>query len=56
MDVIGTDASIVRGSHGVAPPSRELGPLLIGDKERTEKDSYDAAEVYGEIWKALTNS
>ena len=29
LDVIGTDASIVRGSHGIAPDSPDVGPLII---------------------------
>jgi predicted AlkP superfamily pyrophosphatase or phosphodiesterase len=32
MDVIPLDASLVRGSHGIAPASSEAGPLFITDQ------------------------
>jgi predicted AlkP superfamily pyrophosphatase or phosphodiesterase len=51
LNVIGTDAALVRGSHGLPPPSRELGPLLIGDL--VERDSYDAIEVRDVILRRI---
>jgi hypothetical protein len=34
MDVIGLDASVVRGSHGRLSDRPEAGPLLIGSDPR----------------------
>ena len=54
MEVISTDGTLIRGSHGAPPTSREQGPLLIAEKEILEKESYDATEVYGVLMRQLT--
>ena len=38
MDVIPLDASLVRGSHGLLPPTPDEGPLLISDSPRFASD------------------
>jgi predicted AlkP superfamily pyrophosphatase or phosphodiesterase len=53
LNVIGTDASLVRGSHGLLPTSRETGPLLIADRDILDRDSLDATEVHGILLSAL---
>jgi len=48
MDVIGLDASIVKGSHGRLPaPGRESdeGPVLIGSSTSIARDSVEMTEV-----------
>ncbi|MEE3285343.1 MAG: alkaline phosphatase family protein [Planctomycetota bacterium] len=48
MDVIGLDASIVRGSHGRLPtPGREAeeGPVLIGSSTAVARDAVEMTEV-----------
>jgi hypothetical protein len=55
MELIPTDASLIKGSHGAPPASREAGPVMIADKEILEKDSYDATEVYGVLLRRLTS-
>ena len=53
MNVIGTDAALVRGSHGLPPTSAQLGPVLIGDSDVVEKELLDATEVYEVMLRAL---
>ncbi len=53
MNVIGTDAALVRGSHGLPPTSAQLGPVLIGDSDVVEKELIDATEVYEVMLRAL---
>ncbi|HEX3356056.1 MAG TPA: nucleotide pyrophosphatase/phosphodiesterase family protein [Tepidisphaeraceae bacterium] len=55
MDVIGLDASRVKGSHGLPPVSREQGPVIIGEKDLLDKDSFDATEVFGLLMRSLQN-
>jgi predicted AlkP superfamily pyrophosphatase or phosphodiesterase len=55
MEMIGLDASLVRGSHGLLPASREQGPVIIGDKNLIEKESFDAQEIYGVLMQTLQN-
>jgi len=48
MDVIGLDASIVRGSHGRLPtPGREAeeGPVLISSSKHFARDRFAMTEV-----------
>jgi hypothetical protein len=46
LDVIGLDASLVRGSHGRLPQSAEHGPLLIsGRPELVGGDALAATDV-----------
>jgi predicted AlkP superfamily pyrophosphatase or phosphodiesterase len=50
MDVIGLDATLVRGSHGRPSASRERGPLLMTQRsELLDSDTIDATEVFGLI-------
>jgi predicted AlkP superfamily pyrophosphatase or phosphodiesterase len=53
LDVIPTDASLVRGSHGLPPPSHELGPLLIADSDLVPSESVNAPDIYGVLLAAL---
>jgi predicted AlkP superfamily pyrophosphatase or phosphodiesterase len=50
MDVIGLDATLVKGSHGVAT-AKEAGPLLITQSDVAPQ--IQATDVYGVIWRAL---
>ena len=50
MDVIGLDASIIRGSHGRLPvPGRELsdGPVFISSNRAIERDAIAMTDVKG---------
>ena len=38
LDVISTDTSLVRGSHGLMPPTQDAGPLLISDDASIEPE------------------
>ena len=38
LDVIGTDASLVRGSHGRLPATRDEGPVLLCTDQRLARD------------------
>jgi predicted AlkP superfamily pyrophosphatase or phosphodiesterase len=38
LDVISTDTSLVRGSHGLLPPTPDEGPLLISDDGAVEPE------------------
>jgi predicted AlkP superfamily pyrophosphatase or phosphodiesterase len=54
MDVIPLDASLVRGSHGAAPPTPAAGPLLLTTRpELLERDVYDAVEIRDLILRHL---
>lgn len=39
LDVVPLDTSLVRGSHGLPPPSAALGPLFISDEKRFASES-----------------
>ena len=48
MDVIGLDASIVKGSHGRLPTAGredEEGPVLIGSSSTIARDRVEMTEV-----------
>jgi predicted AlkP superfamily pyrophosphatase or phosphodiesterase len=45
MDVIGTDASIVRGSHGRLPASRDDGPVFLSSDGRHRRNHLEMTEV-----------
>ena len=48
MDVIGLDASIVKGSHGRLPAAgreSQEGPVLIGSSTSIARDSVEMTEV-----------
>ncbi len=49
MDVIPTDATLVKGSHGVAPASVEDGPILISRHATGLPTSIDATAVFDQI-------
>ncbi|MBK8980222.1 MAG: alkaline phosphatase family protein [Planctomycetes bacterium] len=54
MDVIGTDPSIVRGSHGRTGGAPEAGPLFIDSQRDDVRDRVDAADVFGRILAAVS--
>jgi predicted AlkP superfamily pyrophosphatase or phosphodiesterase len=45
MDVIGTDASIIRGSHGRLPSSQGDGPVFLASDARGRRDHLEMTEV-----------
>ena len=45
MDVIGTDARLVRGSHGRLPASTEDGPVLLTSDSRSRIDHVAMTDV-----------
>lgn len=52
LDVIPLDATLVRGSHGLAPADPLDGPVLIsGEPNLLDRDSYQATDVLGVILK-----
>ncbi|MCA8956403.1 MAG: alkaline phosphatase family protein [Planctomycetes bacterium] len=53
MDVIGTDPSIVRGSHGRRTTDPEIGPVFIDSSADAAADAVDATEVRDRILAAL---
>jgi predicted AlkP superfamily pyrophosphatase or phosphodiesterase len=56
LEVVGTDASLVRGSHGLAPTSAATGPVLIGDGDVIQEESVDATEVRDVVLLAVFRS
>jgi predicted AlkP superfamily pyrophosphatase or phosphodiesterase len=55
MDVIGLDATLVRGSHGRVGNAPERGPLLmVGRPELLPEDALAPTEVYGVLMRHLT--
>ncbi len=54
LDVIPLDASLVKGSHGAAPPTPDLGPLLISSQgELVPADTISPTDVCGLILRHL---
>lgn len=51
MDIIPTDASLVKGSHGIVQGGRY--PVLLGSKQYVTKDLYEASEIRGVIEAVL---
>jgi predicted AlkP superfamily pyrophosphatase or phosphodiesterase len=45
MDVIGTDASLVRGSHGRLPPSRAEGPVYLSSQPTGRREHLEMTDV-----------
>jgi predicted AlkP superfamily pyrophosphatase or phosphodiesterase len=45
LDVIGTDAALVRGSHGRLPATRDAGPVLLCTDPRLARDRLAMHEV-----------
>ena len=55
MDVIGLDASVVRGSHGLVGADPAHGPLLITDQpDLLDADHLEATDVCGVLLRHLT--
>ena len=53
MDVIGTDPSIVGGTHGRRFEDPALGPVFVDSHRNAAADVVDACEVHGRILAAL---
>ena len=54
MDVIGLDATVVRGSHGRAAASADVGPVLMTDTPgMVDGDTVEATGVYDVILRHL---
>ncbi|WP_194910697.1 nucleotide pyrophosphatase/phosphodiesterase family protein [Catenulispora rubra] len=47
MDVVGLDASAVRGSHGRLPDSADDGPVLLCSRPEFEREGFAASDVKG---------
>jgi hypothetical protein len=45
LDVIPLDASLVRGSHGLLPRTRDEGPLLVSDSKEFAADCFRQTDV-----------
>jgi hypothetical protein len=45
MDVIGTDASIVRGSHGRLPARPEDGPVFLASDGTQRRERLEMTDV-----------
>ena len=54
LDVIPLDATLVRGSHGAAPASPEVGPLVISSEPSLlDRSSYAPVDIHDLILKHL---
>lgn len=54
LDVIPTDATLVRGSHGLPPASPDHGPLLLTSQPSLlDTDTVDPTGVHDVIWRHL---
>jgi hypothetical protein len=47
MDVIGLDATIVRGSHGRLPDRPDEGPVLLCSEKDRARERFAMTDVYG---------
>ena len=55
LDVIPTDATLVKGTHGLLPPSPDAGPLVIGsDPDALPSDALDTAALHVALRDAMT--
>ena len=54
MDVIPLNPSLVKGSHGVIPKSKENWAIIIGDIEARDDDFIDALDVHSILMKFCT--
>jgi len=54
MDVIGTDPSLVGGTHGRLYQDDAAGPVFVGSNSAAGADRVAATEVHGRILRALT--
>ena len=53
FDVVPLDASLVKGSHGLAASQAEDRPLLIGDGPAPTEPELPMTAVHGLLWQAL---
>ncbi|MBL8795822.1 MAG: alkaline phosphatase family protein [Planctomycetia bacterium] len=53
FDVVPLDASLVKGSHGLAASQAEDRPLLIGDGPAPAESELPMTAVHGLLWRAL---
>ena len=53
MDVIGTDPSVVRGTHGRLLDDPDAGPVFVSSSRRDAADAVPAMEVRDRILRAL---
>lgn len=53
LDVIPTDAKLVRGSHGRAPSSPEKGAVLVSGQKQGECERLAATDVKGVLLRAI---
>ncbi|NIG53027.1 alkaline phosphatase family protein [Chitinophaga sp. Cy-1792] len=53
MSVIPLDATLIKGSHGRLEKDASLHPVIITNKP-SGKDTLQATDVYGVMWKTLT--
>lgn len=53
FDVVPLDASLVKGSHGLAAGQMEDRPLLIGDGPAPTEPELPMTAVHGLLWQAL---
>jgi predicted AlkP superfamily pyrophosphatase or phosphodiesterase len=57
LDVIGLNASIVRGSHGATPSSPQAGPFIASNRPALlESTAYDAPEICGLMLRHLQSA
>jgi predicted AlkP superfamily pyrophosphatase or phosphodiesterase len=54
MNVIPLDASLIKGSHGRISEDKAFHPVLISNQVSAGQE-LAATDVYGVIWKAMTN-
>ncbi|MGB7160557.1 MAG: nucleotide pyrophosphatase/phosphodiesterase family protein [Tepidisphaeraceae bacterium] len=55
LNVIPTDAALVRGSHGRAAGSPDEAPVLLTDRGMEQRSQVEATEVFHVILKCLTS-
>jgi predicted AlkP superfamily pyrophosphatase or phosphodiesterase len=53
LDVVPLDASLVRGSHGLLPPSPDAGPLLLSDDARVAPRNPSQLDVKAYLLRRL---
>lgn len=57
LDVIPLDPTLIKGSHGCYPPTKEQGPLLITKQSQLlPEEQLEATNVYDIIFNHLTSS
>jgi predicted AlkP superfamily pyrophosphatase or phosphodiesterase len=53
LDVVPLDASLVRGSHGLPPPSPDAGPMLLSDDARFAPRNASQLDVKAHLLRRL---